>query len=113
MVAIFKVAAIKPASDADNPVRVPLPENLQLATVEQIVAHALHERNVPRSDRDLTARLQGEMKADHGFTLNGRAVTPDYRITKEDYTEQTAPDGKTMYQEFMLVVAAKQTQGYY
>ncbi len=112
MATMFKVVAIKPASDADNPVRVPLPENLQNASVDEIIRHALFDRNVPRSDRDLTARLQGEMQGQHGFTLNGKAVTPNYRVVKEDYVEKLAPDGRTPYQELSLIIAAKQTQGY-
>lgn len=109
---MFKVVAVRPASDADRPVRVTLPENLQGASVTQIVRHVLHERNVPLSDRDLTTRIQGEMGKEHGFTLNGRAVTEDYTVAPTDYVERTAPDGKTQYHELDLIVAAKQKQGY-
>ncbi len=112
MATMFKVAALKPASDADKPIRATLPEDMQHATIDAIARHVLFDRNIPLSDRDLTTRLQGEMKGDHGFTLNGRAVTGNYQIKPEDYTMKLAPDNKTQYGELTLVIAGIQTQGY-
>lgn len=109
---VFRVIAIKPASDAGKPVRVPLSGNLESGTVDEVVRHAVTERNVPSSDRDLTTRLKEQMKGNYGFTLNGRAVEGTYRIAASDYVEKTAPDGQTKYLEADLIIAAKETQGY-
>src|SRR3989338_6738098 len=112
MATMFKAVKIRPASDADTPIRVILPDDFKGADITRILNHALTERNVPTSDKDLTTRIVGQMAGQHGFTLNGRTVTGDYAVQEGDYVQRIAPDGKPPYLEIDLVVAGKQVQGY-
>ncbi len=108
-----KVVAIKPASDADLPMRLTLPEELQNGTVEAIVKYSVEGRNIPRRDRDMAERVKTEMGRDFGYTLNGRAVQADHKMIEEDFVPTTTPNKEITYKEATIIVAAKQTQGYY
>ncbi|MBI4918512.1 hypothetical protein HY837_01170 [archaeon] len=107
-----KVAAIKPASDADLPMRLTLSEELQTGSVEEIVKFAVEGRNIPRRDRDMADRIKTEMTKDFGYTLNGKAVQGSYQMKEADFVETTTPNKEITYKEATIIVAAKQTQGY-
>ncbi len=105
---IPRVVRIKPGTANEKSVKVVLPENLNNASIDDVIKYAI-TGELRRSDQRIAERVRNEMLNEYGMTVNANPAKGTEKIG-EYFVRKKTPGG-IEFDEVEVVIAAKQEGG--
>ena len=106
---VAKVVRIRPGISSEKSLKEFLPEELNDATVDEVVRYFVNKTDTTRKYERLADSIKNEMAKEYGITVNGNGAKGNEKLAQY-FTRKTTEDG-VEYEEAVITVAANQEGG--